>query len=369
MTPRARVSLTIVADDLTGACDAGALFAGRGVVPVTVWPDAPARAAVTVVDTETRALDAETAARRVGETARAARGAVFKKIDSTLRGPIGAEVDAVMRATNESTALVCPALPAERRVVVERVLSVGALPVAETPIAADPTFPRATGSSSVVDILRPQIDRPLAWIPLDRVRGDAGALRARLDRLSGTVIIADAETDADLAALVEAAWSLDHPPLLVGSAGLAQALARRLRLTAPRVDPPTGERWLIVAGSLHPATRRQIEAAREAGLAVLATPETPTDDRAAAVAELATRARQRLDTERVDVLLVAGGETLVALYRALDAERIELEGAPRPGLAVGRLSARGRPPLALVTKAGGFGEPDLFVTLAREAVA
>jgi D-threonate/D-erythronate kinase len=369
MTPRARVSLTIVADDLTGACDTGALFAGRGVVPVTVWPDAPARAAISVVDTETRMLDGASAARRAREAAAAARSPIFKKIDSTLRGPIGAEVDAVMRATNESTALVCPALPAERRAVVERVLTVGAVPVGETPIAADPTFPSATGSSSVVDILRPQIDRPLAWVPLDRVRGDGAALRARLDRLSGTVIVADAETDADLDALVEAAWSSSRPPLLVGAAGLAQALARRLRLAGRRVDPPAAERWLIVAGSLHPATRRQIAAAREARLPMLASPDAPVEDRAAAVAELAARARERLDAERFDVVLVAGGETLAALYRALQAERIELEGAPRPGLAVGRLIAPGRPPLTLLTKAGGFGEPDLFVTLAREAVA
>ena len=36
MSPAAHLPLTIVADDLTGACDAGALFAARGPVPVTV---------------------------------------------------------------------------------------------------------------------------------------------------------------------------------------------------------------------------------------------------------------------------------------------------------------------------------------------
>jgi len=68
-------------------------------------------------------------------------------------------------------------------------------------------------------------------------------------------------------------------------------------------------------------------------------------------------------------VLVTGGETLVALYHALGAERLDLEGAPRPGLALGRLRAPGREPLTVVTKAGGFGEPDLFVSLVREAVA
>jgi D-threonate/D-erythronate kinase len=370
VSPAAQLPLTIVADDLTGACDTGALFAARGPVPVTVWPDPPMRAPISVVDTESRAIEAADAARRVAGVARSlARSRFFKKIDSTVRGPIGAEIDALLRASSCAGALVCPALPAEHRVVVERVLTVGAIPVAETPIAEDPTFPRASGSSNLVDILRPQIDRPLAWIPLGRVREGGSPLTARLVRLAGMVIVADAETDADLDALVEAVLELDTPPLLVGSAGLALALARRLGLAAARVDLPAAERWLIVAGSRHPATRRQIEAAREAGLTVLAIPDAPQPDRSAAVAELAAQARARLDAERFDVVLVTGGETLVALYHAFGAERLDLEGAPRPGLALGRLRAPGREQLTLITKAGGFGEPDLFVSLAREAVA
>jgi len=370
MSPAAHLPLTIVADDLTGACDTGALFAARGPVPVTVWPDPPLRAPVSVVDTESRALDPVDAARRVSGVARnLARTRFFKKIDSTLRGPIGAELDALLRATSAAGALVCPALPSEHRVVVERVLTVGAVPVAETAIAEDPTFPRAAGTSNVVDLLRPQLDRPFAWIPLGRVREGGRPLTARLVRLAGMVIVADAETDADLDTLVEAVLELDSPPLLVGAAGLALALARRLGLAAARVDPPTGERWLIVAGSQHPATRRQVEAAREAGLTVLATPDAPQPDRAGAVTDLAAQARARLDAGPVDVVLVTGGETLVALYHALGAERLDLEGAPRPGLALGRLRAPGREPLTVVTKAGGFGEPDLFVSLVREAVA
>src|SRR5947207_9179988 len=203
MSPAAQLPLTIIADDLTGACDTGALFAGRGPVPVTVWPDAALRAPVSVVDTESRALAPADAARRVTAVARTVtRTRVFKKIDSTLRGPIGAEVDALLRATSSAGALVCPALPAEQRVVVERVLMVGVVPVAETPIAEDPTFPRAAGSSNVVDVLRCQIDRPLAWIPLGRVREGGAGLVSRLGRLAGMVIVADAETDADLDSLV-----------------------------------------------------------------------------------------------------------------------------------------------------------------------
>src|SRR5206468_3600976 len=63
------MALTIVADDLTAACDTGTLFAGQAPVPVTVWPAAPVAAKVTVVDTESRHIDRAAAAARVRSAA------------------------------------------------------------------------------------------------------------------------------------------------------------------------------------------------------------------------------------------------------------------------------------------------------------
>jgi uncharacterized protein YgbK (DUF1537 family) len=356
--------LTILADDLTGACDTGTLFAGHGAVPVTVWP-APAPASpVRVVDTETRALaSAEAAARVHSVVASAPRARYFKKIDSTLRGRIGAEVAALLDATGARSAIVCPALPSEGRAVVDRVLFVGGLPVAETPVAADPEFP-AIRTSNVVDLLRPDVDRPLAWLPLDQVRAGVPALSARMTRLTGTVMVADAERDEDLDAIVQAALPLKSRPVLVGAAGLARALAAALGMLGSDAEIPVGRRWLIVAGSAHPATRAQVAAARAAGLAVLSTPDEPESDRSAAVARLAAQARATLANGSYDVVVVTGGETALALYRALGAERVDLLGAPCPGLAFGHLRSGDRT-LPLVTKAGGFGLPDLLVTLAH----
>src|SRR5262249_59614838 len=135
MKPTRTRPLTIVADDLTGACDTGALFGARGPVPVSIWPRrAAADAVVRVVDTESRTLSAADAAERTATVAAGGRARHwFKKGDSTLRGPIGAEVDALMRATGTATALVCPALPAQRPVVPDPTP-----PVAGTPLAPPP---------------------------------------------------------------------------------------------------------------------------------------------------------------------------------------------------------------------------------------
>jgi uncharacterized protein YgbK (DUF1537 family) len=364
------MSLTVIADDLTGACDTGALFAAGAAVPVTVWPRLPPGAPVRAIDTESRALPRAEAAARIGRAAASVPGArYFKKIDSTLRGAVGAETDGMLAATGAPTALLCPALPAMGRVVVERVLSVQGTPVTDTEIARDPTFPSAAAARpwfpDVIELLRPQTERPVAWIPLDDVRAGVDALAAQIGRLRGMLIVADAASDDDLLRLVDAALLAVPAPLLVGSAGLGRALALRLGLLGSPVPLPAAARWLIVAGSRHPATRRQAAAARDAGLTVLAAPDAEAVDRRAVAQRLAAEACARLEREAFDVVAVAGGETAVALHDALDAERIDLAGAPRPGLAFGYLRAPRHPRLALLTKAGGFGEADLFVSLAR----
>jgi uncharacterized protein YgbK (DUF1537 family) len=359
------MSLAILADDLTGACDTGAVFAGAGAVSVTVWPRRSADAAVRVLDTETRALSSAEAARCVAAAVTLSPAArYFKKIDSTLRGQVGAEVDAFMRALGTPSAVLTPAFPAQGRTVVDRILMIDGTPLTETSLGRDPELARPA-TANVVDMLRPALDRPLAWIPLDQVRAGFPALTARLMRLAGTVAIADAETDDDLAALVDAAVALEPAPLLVGAAGLAQALAARLGLLATRPKLPGGRRWLVVAGSRHPVTRQQIAAAREAGIRVLASADAEAPDRTHVAAQLAHEARRVIEREAFDAVAVTGGQTAIALYQALDAERIDLLGAPEPGLAFGYLRAPRHPALALLTKSGGFGAPDLFVSLVK----
>ena len=117
------MSLTVVADDLTGACDTGSLFAGNGPVPLAVWPLTTPDAPVRVIDTESRTASRDDAVARVrGAVATTPAARYFKKIDSTLRGHVGAEIDALMRAARLGTALVCPAFPARGRTVIERTL-------------------------------------------------------------------------------------------------------------------------------------------------------------------------------------------------------------------------------------------------------
>ena len=410
------MGVTIVADDLTGACDTGAVFAGRGAVGVYVRPALPsARWPAAAVDTESRTLAPEAAA---GEARRAARalgdrvraGRVFKKIDSTMRGPIGAEIDAWLDAAGLGGALICPALPEQQRTVVGRELLVGGVPAHATPVGTDPDFP--PGTSDVVRILESQSRRRVRHLPLEVVRAPADALARALAAGNGGLAVADAETPADLDALARVA--LGMPALLLaGSAGLARAAAELLGYAGPPPALPGSGAWLVIAGSQHAASRAQIDALLDAGIAaaridsaapdlgapdlgapdlgwviqalaagrpaILTTPVEPRvldarlagtrgagpppGGRAAMADALAAAARAVIAAARPALLCVTGGATAAALMRALGASHLELAGAPARGLALGALVVPDAAPLPVLTKAGGFGAPDLYLQL------
>ena len=393
------MAVTIIADDLTGACDAGALFAGRGPVGVFVAPELPdARWPAAAVDTESRALPPAAAAERVrravdGLGARLGRGRIFKKLDSTARGQVAAEIEALMGASGAVTALVCPAFPAQGRTVRNGVLSVFGRPAHESPAGKDPDYPGPI--SDLVEILSGPSGRPVSLIPLPvsllplkEVRGPLEELARALAMRTG-LVVADAEVDEDLDALARAAMDLPGV-LLAGSAGLAGAAARAWGFAAPAPPTPAPGGWLVVAGSRHPATRAQVDALESSGSAGARLDAAGEPDLAKVVAalragkpaflsihvdlegaaqdiaaRLASAAKAVLAEASPALLVLTGGDTARAVMRALGARRLELTGAPASGFALGRLVVDSTSMIPILTKAGGFGTPDLFVALAR----
>jgi uncharacterized protein YgbK (DUF1537 family) len=117
----------------------------------------------------------------------------------------------------------------------------------------------------------------------------------------------------------------------------------------------------VVAGSAHPTTRAQLARLGE----VLAPPsDAGADDaggRRQTAARLGDTARARIERARPGALLLTGGETAVAVLRALGASGLHLAGEIEPGVALGTLAGGRFDGLPLVTKAGGFGDPDLLV--------
>lgn len=346
--------LAVLADDLTGAADAAAPFAVRGLdVSVGLTAVAPDSVDVLALVTDNRWRPAEEAAARMRaavERVRAWRPDVlFLKIDSTLRGRVRADVAVALDAWGSRNAVATPAFPAQGRTVHE-----GAL--------------RVHGETTVTDI---------------------GG------HFPSGVRIVDAQTHDELLAI--ARQILEDGAVAVGSGGLARALAEVLvRAPAARRSPGTPVRGvLLVVGTDHPITRDQValllgagadrfvvdestappvEAATSAlrdGRRVLLTSEVVVDvpadspQAAALVERLAAVVAAILDGAPSAGLVLTGGATALAVATALGATELRLLSEVTEGLPLGELVSGDRR-IPVVTKSGGFGAPD---SLCRAAEA
>ncbi len=394
--------LKILADDLTGAADTAAQCRRFGL-PATIFLDIPRLPLPTgalAFTSDSRHLPAEAAARKTRDTAAslpAVDGRWYKKIDSTLRGNIGSELDALLDLVCPPAAVVCPAFPAQNRGLFNGILTAPGL---ESPAVHLPS------------LLREQSRHTVAALSLEQVRSGelAGemrqAMRAREKcAAAGPVVFAvDSLTDDDLDKVLQAQQEVLPEALLCGSAGLAGALVRRVgaqegfpAMPAERLHTE-GRSVLLVAGSGSDVAHRQIECllsseSEDPHLAVsrmIVQPETDAGGTAAldpaqpiwllqqplprpgSVLE-GGEARRRADhlarvsvaalgRREVDLLLLVGGDTAIRILTRLNVRRLTVEQELLPGMPLCSAVIDGHPTL-VVLKPGHFGEDGTLVAL------
>ena len=352
--------LVILADDLTGAADSAAALARAGSTSVVLdhdgdWPDAD----VVAVDTDSRHRESREAAARVAAvTARAQElGArVAKKIDSTLRGHIAAEIRAITDVLGPVLVVVAPAFPATGRTTVGGVVHVDGSPL------------RAHGSDGDVVGLLERGGLRSVLVP-------ATAL-AEARAAGHHAVVVDARSEADLAAVVDAAELATFPVLLVGSGGLTRLLAAPTR--ASYEHRPAPGPTLVVVGSYAEASRAQRARLVESGLAAVTLDDvsglrsalaagpvvlSPDPDAPVLRAEAPAVARALADAagdvlDEVGTLVATGGETARSLLTAAGVTRLVVIGEIEPGVVCGRVPEL---ELDVITKAGGFGDADTLL--------
>lgn len=339
----------VIADDATGALEAGVLLAEAGFsaevgLDPRIRPGAGIQAFALVAPT--RHLAAEQARTLLLETlALHDAPALFLKTDSTLRGPIGACLQAALDARPGHGLVYIPSYPALGRAVRKGTLFVHGRPVAETEFAVDVLNPVRT--SSIGELLASTCSH--AFEPAE----SAAQLTRILAGHARLAVFCDAETEQDVASLIEICRHSPRPLILAGPAGCIRYWAR----TSPPPPPPPlprVERWLLVCGSRHPASRAQAESAASLGIDVLLTPSQARQDPAEEVRVLASVAAAR----GARSFIVFGGDTALALWREVGVDTLKPLREILPGVAA---SASG--PFTFVTKAGGFGPTDLVARI------
>lgn len=382
------MQILILADDLTGAADSAARCHHMGR-PATIClqpPGVDVPPGVVALTSDSRHLPAAVAAQHVREIvaglSKVAEGVWYKKIDSTLRGNIGGEIDAMLDVLHRRYAIVAPAFPAQGRGLKHGYLISKVGPV------APPHLPT---------LLQQQSRRAITVIPLSDVRGGPQHLAAQLAAVQQhetQLIVVDGVTDDDLQTILIATQAVLPDVLLCGSAGLitmlaaqqpAAALRHSSQMPASVLGVGSGPA-LVVVGSGSAVARAQIQYLRRrddvAIVEVGAGQPAPQDrdvllhlpepapgtclDGSAARAlavELAEMATSIMMQRRLSLLVLAGGDTAMAVLLRLGIRQLRVVRELLPGIPLTRGVDEAKQAHLIMLKAGNHGDAAALHTL------
>ncbi len=414
----------LVSDDLTGANATGALLAKHGYSVVTALDPnfAPAgELDILSLVTYSRNLPMEEATLRVREAVSSRRSddilLYAKRIDSTLRGNPGAETDAMLDALGGGyVAAVVSAFPRAGRVVKNSNVLVNGVMLMESSAALDVLSP--VHSSSVVDIFREQSRRKIAAVTGESYDKGEVFLAEKIKTLvhkGNEILVFDASSDEDIS-LIAGALLLTHLKYVTVDPGpFTAAMYGKLHALQKK---ESGSKLLLVAGSICPELRRQMEAlfkSREVAAESIDASRLlgSTKERKAEISRSAVALLQKSDDSRLLCLMsdgmftgekalpppdfaeysgglspsqvisesfgeaalqilqacgvirgafLSGGDIAASVCRALHATGLKVMDEVLPLAIYGRLKGGARDGLHLITKGGMVGSDEAVLT-------
>jgi uncharacterized protein YgbK (DUF1537 family) len=390
--------LAIIGDDLTGAMDSSGHFARLGYsTTVLLDPGLTADSDVVAVTTNSRAETPVNACQRVRLAVRGlANRIIFKKIDSTLRGNIGEELNSVIEELGSEKAIVAPAFPAMGRTTVKGVLLVDGVEVAKTQFADDPVIP--VRESHIPALIERSTGHRVACLPLKDIEAGPEFLYKRISSLPQRIVVCDVTAQSHLASIARAANFAGTRWLLCGSTGLAREMhvffGKTVSSRASHPAEPRKGQSIVVVGSRHHVSAEQLrDAGERIGLTILDLETTllsQESGRSQEVHRISSRAKgvleqgksvaitstfsfyfsemkrsvpafmaeivERLyDDRRISGLFLSGGDIALEVCRRLGISTISVMGEVEPGVPAGEAILGDAKRVRIVTKAGGFG--------------
>ena len=264
----------VIADDLTGAAELGAVGLRHGLRAEIVRSGKPSGTADLVcVDTDSRSCDAAGAAKRAAAAAKMLQAAgaewIYKKVDSVLRGQVTAEVEAVLKQLQLDRALLLPANPSLGRTIHDGQYFVQGKPIHKTEFARDPEYPRR--SSQVVRLLQAPEKFLLRVVNGDRTLAD------------DTIVIGEASTPEDVLD-----WARFRSPDMLPAGG-SEFFGALLKIGLPASQPgkedsstqivrempaiPGAEREFFISGTSTHEARQFAAAAKRNRTPVFSLPQ------------------------------------------------------------------------------------------------
>ena len=402
--------IPVIGDDLTGTNATASAYARDGLRAMTVLnPTVPVAlddsVQVVACSTGSRHMTPARAAQTVAATVRNfghGTRVIVKRFDTTLRGNIGAEIEATLTAAREVhpkhwiRGLVVPGFPAAHRTTIGGYQLLNGEPILMGPASRDPFTP--VQHSGVAGIIHEQTQLTTTNIDLDVVMGDVSTLADKLARAiqDAELVIVDSVTDDDHQRIATAASALESDGCSwvvfeSGPFGATYAHALGIRPHANRTNP-----ILALIGSPTELTRLQsdrlegqsgvdlitiedpasdvnqllsrLQASAKAGNAVVGIRTTSRDGStpdplhaSQMLALIIDLAVECADSMQFDGIYASGGDVAFAVLDALGARRYEVETEVVPLAVSGKLVGGPHDGLGFATKGGLVGDVDAAV--------
>ncbi|NMC36708.1 MAG: four-carbon acid sugar kinase family protein [Bacteroidales bacterium] len=412
--------IVIVADDFTGSNDTGVQFSKRHLSSVVIinnekinelWNDFD----VIVIDTESRFDTPDAAYRKAYETGeilkRKKPDFVYKKIDSTFRGNIGAEIAGLMESLGTGHTILVPAFPSNGRITKKGMVYVNGKLLEETEASADPRTP--VRDSYIPEIIGRQTDKTIALISHEIVQAGRQVLENKLSQLVKNnieIIVIDALDDRDMDLIASVTAPLKNQVMFSGSPGFAGFLPQYLN---------TGNRRkinIVIAGSISNVTRDQIDhvqknmnlsvididicklfsgkekeeikrilfiinesCSEEKDIIIRSSPSrdsvrssieqghqkgfTPVEVSENIALFLGELTREIIETFSVNGIVLTGGDTAIKTVNALKVSGTVIQKEIEPGIPYGNFIDKKFRNITVVTKAGGFGSREAILRI------
>lgn len=396
------MKLLVIADDFTGALDTGVKFTNCSATVSILFnlnQDISPEQSVLIYNAETRHKTPEEAQKTIQEIVnwgiRNNITHIYKKTDSALRGNIGIELSTLLEKWHSGPLVFAPAYPTLNRYTRMGIQYIDNIPVADSAFGSDIIDP--VRHSRVADVIY-----ETAHPYIQEICGNCQEVVPTKEK---KILICDADTEAAMENIAD--WAENaRITCFAGCAGLAKALAERMRITAHEYDKGlTKPLLLAVCGSVNPTTVEQIIVAEKEGIPRARVSKKKMMDSANisyAVSDaellqwiekcrtkgalvidvdddnnniefggrsfevgmkiadgLAAITKRILDKGLNTTLFCTGGDTFLAVINKLGVQKISLDKEMYPGVVLTKVVYQEKP-LNIISKSGGFGDKRLL---------
>lgn len=402
--------IVIIADDFTGANDTGVQFAkaGYNTSVTSSYCEYDYNSDIMVINTETRLIDKNKAKEKIrlflNNLKVDSNKIIYKKIDSTFRGNIGIEIETLLNNLNYNICVIANAFPNMNRTIINGISYVNGVELDKTDFAKDPINPIKT--PHIEKILKEQTNYNTKLVSISDISNGVFEkdIINSINNNEKIIYICDSEKNEDLLAISNILKDYLDKIIITGCAGLANALLSSISNFVP---------MCFVSGSLSKISIKQLNKIREKNAELLNIDkelffsnnlEALKNDlkiqidklvksKKHIIVSITTTDKDREENDfyaeknsikndhiteyissltakiikfifeyiKIKALFISGGNTAIHIIKEFEANNVYLFGEIDEGIPYGVISDGLYPFTQIATKAGAFGDENLYL--------